>query len=88
MKNSSRLGDSSTHGGAIVTASMNTFINNIPATRLADILACPIHGPNPVVFGAMHCFINNRMAARLGDPCACGAALFFKLSPNTFVGDM
>ena len=88
MKNKSRLGDGSTHGGAIITASGDTFFNGIPATRLFDILACPIHGPNPVVMSAPHCYINNRNSSRLGDPCACGAALMFPLSMDSFIGDV
>lgn len=75
MRNKCRIFDTSAHGGAIVTSSTDTFVNNIPATRIFDILACPIHGPNPVVIVAPHYYINNRNEARLFDMCACGASL-------------
>ena len=87
MRNKCRLFDTSTHGGAIVTSSSDTFINSIPATRLFDILACPIHAPNPVVISAPHCYINNRNNSRLMDMCACGAGLT-PACIDTFIGDL
>jgi uncharacterized Zn-binding protein involved in type VI secretion len=70
-----RLGDTSTHGGAIITASHNTRVNGIPEARLGDILLCPLHGPNPIVTGAPRAQVNGRLIARIGDLTACGAAL-------------
>lgn len=70
-----RLGDTSTHGGAIITASHNTRVNGIPEARLGDILLCPIHGPNPIVTGSPRAQVNGRLIARIGDLASCGAVL-------------
>lgn len=83
-RNVMRLGDPGTHGGAIVTASPDTYCN-MPrrVARLGDIYACPIHGPNPIVTASEDTFCNGRGVARLNDVTACGARLIDG-SPDTF----
>jgi uncharacterized Zn-binding protein involved in type VI secretion len=75
--------DTSSHGGVFVTSSSNVFTNKIPQVRQFDILACPIHGPNPVVFNSPTVWVNKLNMTRIGSVCACGAVVCTG-SANTF----
>ncbi|HRT03620.1 MAG TPA: PAAR domain-containing protein [Candidatus Diapherotrites archaeon] len=75
--------DTTTHGGVFITASSNVFTNKIPQVRQFDILACPIHGPNPVISNSPTVFVNNRNMTRIVSVCACGAMVCTG-SPNVF----
>lgn len=70
-----RLGDTSTHGGQIITSAAKTLYEGKLAARKGDILACPIHGPNPIVEGSSKQVVEGAPLARHGDKTACGAAL-------------
>ena len=49
MKRVIRLGDPTTHGGTVVSASSTTIINGIRVARLGDQVTCPIPGHGTVV---------------------------------------
>lgn len=70
-----RLGDTSTHGGAMVTSARISKAEGPLICRIGDILACPRHGPNPVVEGSPDSHCEGPKIARQGDHTACGAAL-------------
>ncbi len=72
-----RLGDTSSHGGVIVTGALRTFVNNRPAARMGDLHVCPIpfHGMTPICTGDADTFIEGRPAARIGDITGCGAVI-------------
>ncbi len=71
-----RLGDTSTHGGAIVTAASKSYAEGPRIARLGDILMCPLHGPQAIVSGSPNTITENRMTARhMMDRAACGAVL-------------
>jgi uncharacterized Zn-binding protein involved in type VI secretion len=70
-----RLGDTSTHGGVVVTASADGFGEGPPVARLGDLLVCPKHGTKPIVSGSGKALLNGRPVARMGDKAACGAVL-------------
>lgn len=70
-----RLGDSSTHGGAIITSASKTMHEGALTARESDILDCPIHGPNPIVGHSQKQMVEGKWVARDGDLAACGAAL-------------
>lgn len=70
-----RLGDTSTHGGAIITSAARTLCEGALIARETDILACPIHGPNPIVGHSSKLKVEGKFCARQGDLTACGAAL-------------
>lgn len=48
------LGDATTHGGKVITASSSMFINGIQVALVGDMVFCPIpgHGVNPIIEGA------------------------------------
>lgn len=70
-----RLGDTSTHGGAIITSAAKTKHEGALTAREGDILNCPIHGPNPIVGHSQKQKVEGKWVARHGDLTACGAAL-------------
>lgn len=70
-----RLGDTSTHGGEIVTSASKTMHEGALTAREGDILDCPIHGPNPIVEHSQKQMVEGKFVARQGDHTACGAAL-------------
>lgn len=70
-----RLGDTSTHGGAIVTSASKTKCEGQLIARKDDILNCPIHGPQPIVGHSNKLMVEGKFCARHGDAVACGATL-------------
>ena len=71
-----RLGDTSTHGGAIVTACSKTFAEGPPIARRGDILACPKHGLNPIVDNVSpKTFAEGEHTAKTGSITVCKAVI-------------
>lgn len=76
-----RLGDTSTHGGSITTASSNTKVNGRGVARDGDTLLCPTHGPKPITSTAKN-KVNGRRIVTVGSVAQCGAIITTG-SPNT-----
>ncbi len=72
-----RLGDSSSHGGVIITAASRTMVNGVPVARMGDLHVCPIpgHGVTSIVTGSATTQTEGKPNARLGDQCGCGAVI-------------
>lgn len=72
-----RQGDSSAHGGVVVSGCAKVTIVGAPAARVGDAHACPMpaHGTTPIVAGSAKVTICGSPAARQGDTAACGAPL-------------
>jgi uncharacterized Zn-binding protein involved in type VI secretion len=72
-----RLGDLTSHGGRVVTASTTHTIAGIGIARMGDKLLCsmPGHGVNLIVEGAPNYLIGGRMVALHGHRGACGCTL-------------
>jgi uncharacterized Zn-binding protein involved in type VI secretion len=76
-----RLGDPTTHGGAIVAGSADVLIGGMPAARAGDFATCPLvtgnvpHVGGPIVTGSATVLINGRPAARMGDSIAENGAV-------------
>lgn len=86
-KPAARIGDTTDHGGTIITGASHTFINGIPAARKGDLHSCPIpgHGVTQIVTGSDSVDIEGSPAARVGDSCGCGAVIITG-SPDMFIG--
>ncbi|MHB1000742.1 MAG: PAAR domain-containing protein [Armatimonadota bacterium] len=86
-KLAARLGDTTDHGGTIITGASLTLINGIPAARKGDLHSCPIEGHvvTPIVTGSDCVDIEGSPAARIGDSTGCGA-MINSGSPDTFIG--
>ena len=70
------LGDTTTHGGRVITASSDLEHKGIKVARVGDLVACPrCNGTYPIVEGAPSAFDHDSHIARHGDKIACGATL-------------
>lgn len=80
-----RLGDSTSHGGKVISASTTHLIDGIGIARVGDQVACPVpgHGINPIVEGAPTYVIGGRMVALQGHHSACGCTLIASLMTAT-----
>lgn len=81
MKRVIRLGDPTTHGGIVVSASPTTMINGIHVARLGDRVTCPKpgHGSVTIVEGDPSWLIDGRPVALEGHKTSCGASLISTL---------
>ena len=81
MKRVIRLGDPTTHGGTVVSASSTTIINGIHVARLGDSVTCPIpgHGTVVIVEGDGNWRTDELPIALEGHKTSCGAALISTL---------
>jgi uncharacterized Zn-binding protein involved in type VI secretion len=72
-----RLGDSSSHGGMIVTGAIRTMVNGRPVARMGDLHVCPIpgHGVTPIITGSLDTLTEGKPNARMGDITGCGAVI-------------
>lgn len=82
-----RLGDKTTHGGVVVSASSLHVIHGIGIARVGDMVNCPLtgHGVNPIVEGSPTFTIDGRQVALHGHHSACGCALISSM-PTASVG--
>lgn len=71
------LGDSTDHGGFVISASETSDCNGKGIARVGDQVTCPRrgHGTTVIVTGDPSALIDERPAARHGDKTACGATL-------------
>jgi uncharacterized Zn-binding protein involved in type VI secretion len=78
MRNVIRLGDSTSHGGKVVSVSASYFtVDGIPVARVGDVCSCPINGHDncTIAEGDPHHVIDNVAVAYEGHKTTCGAAL-------------
>lgn len=71
------LGDTTSHGGVVISGSPSTSVEGRPVARVGDLVTCPICKPHvfPIVEGDIT-FADNYMAIALhGHKTACGAEL-------------
>lgn len=72
------LGDRTSHGGRVISASETTDCEGKGIARVGDRASCPLKGhggTTPIVTGDPTVLIDGRPAARQGDRTACGATL-------------
>ena len=74
MTQLARLGDSSDHGGTIITASANYTAEGITGALVGDLHSCPAHGVTPLTSESIVICLG-RQIVRIGDRAACGAAI-------------
>jgi uncharacterized Zn-binding protein involved in type VI secretion len=70
-----QLGDTSDHGGSIVTASATFNVGGVPVARVGDTFDCPKHGKNPIVTGSATHAQDGKALAHVGSKTACGATI-------------
>lgn len=69
------VGDSTSHGGTVVSGSPFTDIDGKPVARVGDKVTCPKCGPTTIANGEPTIDIDGKPVARHGDKTACGATL-------------
>lgn len=76
-----RLGDKTTHGGSVISASTTHTIDGIGIARVGDQVNCPQrgHGVNDIIEGCESYTIGGRKVALHGHLGACGCALIASL---------
>jgi uncharacterized Zn-binding protein involved in type VI secretion len=79
------LGDTTNHGGQVITAAGTSDTGGRRIACLGDQVQCPNHGVTPIVSGDSSVVIDGRPVARQGDKTACGATL---LASQTFSGSL
>jgi uncharacterized Zn-binding protein involved in type VI secretion len=72
-----RLGDSSSHGGTIVSASSDSFANGIAIAREGDLHSCPIHGHGTTALTSIvsDVDVDGNKIITVGAHAACGAII-------------
>jgi len=79
-KPAARLGDTTSHGGAIVAGAPTVLIGGKPAARQGDMHTCPLVNPGvpppphvggPATLGSPTVLICGQMALRMGDMTTC-----------------
>lgn len=68
------LGDKTTHGGEVISASSTTFVDGKPVALVGDNVSCPIpgHGVNAIVEGCDDWSENGRDMVVNGCRSECG----------------
>lgn len=71
------LGDSTTHGGFVITGSDTMDVMGRKVARRGDLVSCPIdgHGVNPIIEGSDMIMDNGVPVALHGHRSACGCKL-------------
>lgn len=69
------LGDTTTHGGKIISASSTMFINGIQVARVGDLVSCPEHGTNRITEGDPTAFDNGISVVVENCLCECGCRI-------------
>lgn len=72
MKGLVCLGDKTTHGGYVITASSTLYINNKNIALVGDSVSCPKHGTNRIIEGSPDSFDNGIAIVINNCLCACG----------------
>lgn len=78
-KNTVRLGDSTTHGGEVITATSSTIIEGHPAALMGDLVSCPRHGVNKIIEGSKNCFSDGKAIVVHFCLCECGCRVLSSL---------
>lgn len=76
-----RLGDKTSHGGVVISASPMHTVRGIGIARVGDMVSCPQsgHGTNKIIEGSPVFSIGGRKVALHGHKCACGCVLIASL---------
>ena len=66
------LGEATTHGGKIVSASLTLFVNGNKVALVGDLISCPEHGTNRIIEGDPTAFENGVSVVADNCLCECG----------------
>lgn len=69
------LGDTSSHGGTVQSATTGFTVNGIAVAGHGDSFECPLHGTVAIESTGRGVQSNGKTPARDGDIASCGASL-------------
>ncbi|EAA8471446.1 PAAR domain-containing protein [Salmonella enterica subsp. enterica] len=74
MKGFVVLGDKTTHGGTVISASSTMVVNGKSVALIGDKVSCPVpgHGVNAIVEGTAHWVSDGKLVVVDGCQCECG----------------
>lgn len=82
-----RLGDPTSHGGAVLEAFANTKLNGKPISGVGHMVSCPLClGVYPIAEGSSLYKVNGTPVALDGMKTACGASLIATGPKGTVAG--
>ena len=72
-----RIGDTSNHGGIIISGSSEVFAQGLGVARKGDLHSCPIpgHGITPLISASQDVAAQGLGVVRIGDEAGCGAII-------------
>ncbi|KFK91697.1 MULTISPECIES: PAAR domain-containing protein [unclassified Serratia (in: enterobacteria)] len=77
------LGDTTTHGGEVKTASSTLYFNGLQAALVGEWVSCPRHGMNTIVEGDSTTFEEGRQVVVNNCLCACGCRVISSQPENS-----
>ena len=79
------LGDKTTHGGNVISASSAIMVNGKQVALVGDKVSCPVtgHGINPIIEGSPHRTFNGRAVVVDGCKCQCGCQVISSATNST-----
>jgi uncharacterized Zn-binding protein involved in type VI secretion len=69
------VGDTTTHGGEVLTGAPKRRIMGLPMAHLGSDVVCPIHGATKIITAQKHYRVDEMPLAVEGDLTSCGAFL-------------
>ncbi len=77
MTGIARLGDTSSHGGQIISASAdNVMVDSLPSVVTGDQHSCPIPGHGVTALtGTSSVTVAGKKLVKIGDQAGCGAVI-------------
>lgn len=87
MKGFVLLGDKTTHGGEVISASSTMIVDGKSVALVGDKVSCPIdgHGVNEIIEGSPEWMSDGKMVVVDGCRCQCGC-LVISSAPGFSIG--
>ncbi|MEQ4973935.1 PAAR domain-containing protein [Enterobacter cloacae] len=81
------LGDKTTHGGEVISASSTMIVNGKKVALTGDMVSCPKkgHGTNPIVEGSPEWSSDGKAVVVDGCKCQCGCQVISS-APECAIG--
>lgn len=77
------LGDATTHGGKVISASSSMFINGVQVALVGDLVSCPVHSPNRITEGSPTASEEGVSVVVDGCLCECGCRVISSYIENS-----
>jgi len=81
------LGDKTTHGGKVISATSTMIVNGKKVALVGDMVSCPIpgHGTNPIVEGSPEWISDGKPIVIDACKCLCGCQVISS-APDCVIG--